>query len=118
MKKRFLILLSTGFLVFSTVASALPMVVRAEPETTQEVIEEVTDEVVTTEEETSSEDITDESTEEVVEVATEENAVTEQSEEIGDELAYVLNTDTNKSDETPCQVTASFTIPSGFTAAR
>lgn len=35
-------------------------------------------------------------------------------EDVGDELSYILNNETKKSDETPCQVTAKFIIPSGF----
>ena len=37
-----------------------------------------------------------------------------ETEEIGDEITYILNTDTQKTDDTPCQVTAKFDIPSGF----
>lgn len=37
-----------------------------------------------------------------------------ETEEIGDEITYILNTDTQKTDDTPCQVTAKFNIPSGF----
>ena len=35
-------------------------------------------------------------------------------EEIGDEITYILNADTQKTDNTPCQVTAKFNIPAGF----
>ena len=34
--------------------------------------------------------------------------------QIGDEMTYTLNTDTKKTDDTPCQVSAVFHIPSGF----
>ena len=47
-------------------------------------------------------------TEESTEVTTEVDA------SVGDELQYIMNMDTKKSTETPCQVTASFKIPFGF----
>lgn len=111
MKKRFLVLCSAGLLVFSSVMASSPMLVRAEPEVIQEATDEAADEVSTEE---TTEESTEASTEETVEASTEEITDTEQVAEIGDELAYILNTDTEKSDETPCQVTAKFNIPSGF----
>jgi hypothetical protein len=97
MKKKLLVLFSATFLAFSSVMVSSPILVKAEPETTEDATEDISE-------------VETENTEEV----TEDISDNEQESEIGDELTYILNTDTKKSDETPCQVTAKFNIPSGF----
>lgn len=94
MKKRLLVLFTMGLFTFSFVTMSFPMTVKADNEITQEMGAVSTEEVVP---ETSINNI--EETE---------------SEVIGDELIYILNAETKKSEETPCQVTAKFNIPSGF----
>lgn len=122
MKKRIFVLVLAGLLSFSSLVAYSPMIVRAEPDATQEVADNIIDEDEAAEGEIVEGEVAEEGevvegeppTEEVIEESTADISDTAQVSEIGDELVYILNTDTKKSDETPCQVTAKFTIPSGF----
>lgn len=110
MKKRILTLFMVGALTMS--AFAFPVTARAdEPE---EVNTETESTEAATEEGTEAENQETESTETGPETETETAPEQPVDDTVGDELAYTLNTDTHKSDETPCQVTSAFYIPSGF----
>ena len=113
MKKQILTLFMVGALTIS--AFAFPVTARAdEPEDVNtEMTEPETESTETaTEEGTEVENQETESTETGPETETAPEQPVDDT--VGDELAYTLNTDTHKSDETPCQVTSAFYIPSGF----
>lgn len=84
MKKKIFVLFSAGLIAVSSVMMSPAVLVKADNESTEEA------------------------------PVLEEGSDIEQVNEIGDELSYILNTDTKKTEDTPCQVTAKFNIPSGF----